>query len=343
MVSAVTIIKVLDPTLVGRPAFQRSRFSKGNRFCGGRWFWALADAAFPLTVRGNMRSRIGWYLPAVMLMGCFGFAQGAMNGAVLNGNWDLSVASDGILWGAPLSRPSRLALTLQSDGDRLLGSGSLQTRCPADGSGMGTAFFLAGEIAVDGTFTLTEIPVVGPWYNNSQRIVIRGSVPRRRSDEWRGHFAFQIPKRKGARCAGEMAGDFVAAPRPRIAGVYWGRFIFGGTAASVLLELEQGAGMFGSEAGPLSLSAKMKVMFPENPGEAPVTYEFDRSSSFVRGDELYLAFRDRDGAKVTAYCTRADGVGQKLQVFFHNLRAPESSPASSIGVRLGGVGVLSRE
>ena len=92
-------------------------------------------------------------LPVLVLIACFvSIAQELPKASTaLSGNWHLSGS-----FGFPVDGP-RLIVSLIVEGDKVMGGGDLHMVCEVDHAGLGTNFFLLGQIAADGTFTVTDL------------------------------------------------------------------------------------------------------------------------------------------------------------------------------------------
>src|SRR5215471_6271495 len=71
--------------------------------------------------------------------------------SALSGNWHLSGS-----FGYPVDGP-RLIVSLIVEGGKIIGGGDLHMVCEVEHAGLGTSFFLVGQIAADGSFTLTDL------------------------------------------------------------------------------------------------------------------------------------------------------------------------------------------
>ena len=115
------------------------------------------------------------YGPALVLVASVACsAQGDVDvkgASALAGNWHLMGG-----WGLPADGP-RLTISLEVNGNTVRGGGDLQTFCETDRSGSGNTFSLAGEVATDGSFVLTD-PGFAPGRSTIPKpISIIGTVP----------------------------------------------------------------------------------------------------------------------------------------------------------------------
>ena len=257
-------------------------------------------------------------------------AQGDVKGAsALAGNWHLMGG-----WGLPLDG-LRLTISLEVNGNTVRGGGDLQTFCQIDKSGSGTTFSLAGEVAADGSFVLTDPSFVPGRSTIPKPISIIGTVPEMASHQWSGKFYF--PAMGRSKCSAEMSGEFTATPLPALKGLYSGRInLADASTVGATMDVDQGPGV--------SVHAKLTLSnWSKYPADVPITYESE-SPSRVNGDELFLYFPVDRGTPITAIGRFTDETELKLQLVLSNLRAgPPGSALDYIGARLGGATLLTRQ
>jgi hypothetical protein len=100
----------------------------------------------------------------------------------LDGDW-IVVSS-----GAPNQNP-QLSISLFVEGSTIYGSGNGGAVCPTgSGAGLGTAVAFGGQIAADGSFTLSQLSTtVSPTWT------ITGTVPQSGSTSWNGTYTMVYP------------------------------------------------------------------------------------------------------------------------------------------------------
>jgi hypothetical protein len=259
----------------------------------------------------------------------------------LNGNWHLSGS-----FGSPVDGP-RLIVSLIVEGDKVMGGGDLQMVCEADHAGIGSNFFLLGQIAADGTFTVTDLETSGEGEGKKPHLIsISGKSPGPGEERWSGKYALRIFGK--GKCTDEITGNFVARRMPALKGTYSGTLVFQDrSTAMVRVDIEQGEltrlqsrSVIG---GRVSLNGKMTVRFPGSPAQAPVTLVADHSSSYLNGGEFCATFSADGVPKLRVFGSVPDATGQALSVMIYDLPPPDSSALNSIGVRLVGGGRLTRE
>lgn len=280
-------------------------------------------------------------LPVVVLIGSLVSIAQEMPKAptALSGNWHLSGS-----FGLPVDGP-RLIVSLIVEGGKVMGGGDLQMVCAVDHAGLGTNFFLLGQIAADGTFTLTDLDTfAGGEGEKLHAISISGRVPEA-ADQWSGKYTLRVFGK--TKCTNEITSDFVATRMPVLKGAYLGKLIFQDSlTASIKLEIEQGEltrlqAHSGAIGGRVSLHAKMTVTWGSST-QTPVTYVADPSSSYLNGGEFWATFA-REGEATRVVGSFSDASTHEISVMINGLRPPDSSPLNSIGVRLVGAGMLTRQ
>jgi hypothetical protein len=152
----------------------------------------------------------------------------------LNGNWELVVD--------PLDQVRIFGFLLRVEGDKIFGAMDFDLLCRrADGrrSGDGWQLKVQGEIAPDGSFTITnEYPLQLPVHTMS----VRGVVPAANADQWSGSFSISVIEgHRGTQCPAASR-DFVARRSQQANSAYSGEVKVEGTEekAWVTLELSPG-------------------------------------------------------------------------------------------------------
>jgi hypothetical protein len=213
-------------------------------------------------------------LPALFLVCCVCRGQ---DQSTLSGNWHLTGS-----WDHHVNDP-HFFLSLGVKGDRVFGSGDIQTQCA------GSVFLLHGRIASDGTFLLlaeTNNPGTG------SEISISGKVPEAGLAQWSGSFVVSHILEK---CPARVAGDFVATQVSPLKGVYSGTLLSKEQApVTVTVDINQGElvtfGDAGDLLGEVPLNATMTLNGSLFISETLTADASRPSSSRMQGDNWLLVF-----------------------------------------------------
>jgi hypothetical protein len=257
------------------------------------------------------------YLPSVFLVCCcVGRGQDQSS---LSGNWHLTGS-----WEHKAKNTTRFFLSLGVVGDKVFGSGDLQTKCT------GSAFLLHGRIASDGTFLLVA---EGNNPKTGREILVRGKIPDAGSTGWPGHFVVSHILDK---CPSRIEGDFVAAKVSPLKGVYSGTLLTRDRKPiTVTVDISQGE-LFtfddgNSFYGEVPLNATMTLNGSSFNSET-LTAEASRpSSSRMQGDNWLLSFPvDSEFSVLLA--------GEVTDATLNTLRATLSYPSKDFAA----TGILTR-
>jgi len=158
-------------------------------------------------------------LGAHFLTGCGGVpAALAVSGASLNGNWNI------VGNGAPASFPS-LSFALIVEGNQLYAQGNMDVGCdgpPGGQSGGGGGLYLTGQLAADGTFTLTEPAGTGLTLDgNPIQVVVTGTAAGSTAASWTGTYAMTTAA-DATGCIVNETGSFTATAFAPVTGTYSG-------------------------------------------------------------------------------------------------------------------------
>ena len=192
-------------------------------------------------------------LLTVALTGCGGSSTPAAPPTSLDGNWSLAGAR------TPATYPL-LAATLNIQGSQITGQGNLQVQCtpavtvglPSFPDEIGGSLPLSGQIAADGTFSMTS-PTIG-LAPNTYTVSLTGNSPTKSSpNAWTGSYTIYAsigPITSATPCMYSHSASFTAAPIAALAGTYIGpatNGLFGtgiGASAAFTLQVTQGPATF---------------------------------------------------------------------------------------------------
>ncbi len=224
----------------------------------------------------------------------------------LNGNWLLA----GQLAPFPQQQPGMsLSSALTVDGTTVYAAGFLQVQCSPT-SGFGETFSLQGQLAKDGTFTLTQPSTPDL---STEFISISGSIPAAAGASWSGMYHITPSgSANTANCTLTQAASFQASAIAPLTGTYGGpstRFPGSpnglGANVSLALNLNQGAALTGMSSsgssgiianGALPLAATLTVI-----GSSCFTSGTTGSlngSDFVAGGFFGMTLTMNDGSQM---------------------------------------------
>ena len=229
----------------------------------------------------------------------------------LTGNWLLA----GQL--APFPGPQAgmsLSSALVVNGTQVYAFGFLQVQCSA--GGFGTSFGLSGQIAADGTFTLTAPALPGAPIPTEQ-ISISGSQPPAAGANWSGNYSVTATSSANApSCTFTQTSAFTATALAPLTGVYGGpssRFAGSqnglGANVTFALNLDQGMELTGSPtllhptaagsiaATPLPLAATLTVT--GSPCFTSGSTTSRSSADFVGGSFFGVVLTMNDGSQMS--------------------------------------------
>ena len=250
----------------------------------------------------------------------------------LTGNWLLS----GQLSPFPGPTPGlSLSAAVFVSGQQVSAQGYLQDQCSAT-AGIGGTFFVSGQMADDGTFTLTTPSL--PLGSNSVQISIAGQAPDARSPSgWAGQYTITYPSGSpplGLPCAAAQNVAFTASPLPPLSATY----ISGenqafptspslGPNVSLSLSIEQGAPILNA----LTIPGENPLAADSSLGKIPLTGTVSVSGSpcftsgtaagppalgSVFGAFYSLHFTMNDGSQLLVYGTMIDNDVSSLHAIY---------------------------
>jgi hypothetical protein len=157
--------------------------------------------------------------------------------AALDGIWQIAGSR------TPIEFPA-ITLSIAVNGDTIYANGHLDVLCSNVEASSGIGFYVAGKIADDGTFILTNIESMSsPRFTH---VEIRGTVPSAGSANWAGSFAVMngttpIDESTPTVCAFSSSQDFVATAFPSMSGIWSGNIHIPslGTDLNVSAEIKQ--------------------------------------------------------------------------------------------------------
>lgn len=213
-------------------------------------------------------------LPALFLACC----SVGQDQSSLSGNWHLTGS-----WGHQPGDTTRFFLSLGVTGDRVFGSGDLQTQCA------GSAFLLHGRIASDGTFVLLaegNDPKMG------REISVHGKLPDAGLARWPGSF---VASHILDKCPARVEGDFVATRVSPLKGVYSGTLLTKDRKpVTVTVDINQGELVTFNDGdllyGEVPLNATMTLNGSSFNSETLTADTSLPSSSRMQGDNWLLSF-----------------------------------------------------
>ncbi len=248
-------------------------------------------------------------LLTVGLAGCGSSPTPAAPPTSLDGNWSLAGAR------TPATYPL-LAATLNVQGSQITGQGTLQVQCtPAAAAGLplfpeeiGGTLPLSGQIAADGTFTMTS-PTIG-LAPNTYSVSLSGNSPTKTSpNTWTGTYTIQASLGSiisTSPCIYSHSAGFTSLPIAPLAGTYTGpatNGLFGnglGASAAFTLQVTQGPATLISSlptsAYELPLGATIAVT--GSPCFASGTTVGALSTSQISGDTFAIDLVMNDGSQL---------------------------------------------
>jgi hypothetical protein len=191
----------------------------------------------------------------------------------------------------------QIALSLIVDGNQIAGRGLASAICPS-GSGGGGASAFSGEIAPDGTFTLTQLGA-----NAGIIFTVSGTAPPTGSSTWNGSYTINSTP-AFTECTINQTGSFAATKFTALNGTYAGTVpaLMGSTATgsvTVSIQMSQGEGVFNANAPgsyiPLSGTITVGGSSCVNHGTTVVT----PGGAVLDGPLVFMTFAMDDGSQVT--------------------------------------------
>jgi hypothetical protein len=244
------------------------------------------------------------YLVAVVFVCCF--TCGAQDSTAINGNWHLTGS-----WNSRLESP-QLILSLGMARDKLLGMGSFQFNCP-NNVGLGITLVLAGQIAADGAFLLTEPQLAKS--NDSVTMTISGKIPDPASGQWSGTYSFTKETKHG-KCS--TADNFVATKLPPLSGVFSGTLrLLDRSEVAVTVDISQGELVtFETPTGTLGRVPLQATMTLSGSDKFPSKrLNTDTSvANRVQGNGFFLQFPANNGERISLGGDYIDASVQNLRV-----------------------------
>jgi len=173
------------------------------------------------------------FVSALLVTSCGGNSQNSYTS--LEGNWHLAGGE------APSQYPL-LTLAIGVSGNMVYGSGDVGVNCSSGDAAIGSSFTVTGQIASDGTFTLTNVPTNSAFPLNTIQVVIRGKVPAKGATTWAGNFTITNAATETT-CTFDVSSNFAAVLYPPVNGTYAGTLTGRGfdSGITVATSITQGA------------------------------------------------------------------------------------------------------
>jgi hypothetical protein len=228
------------------------------------------------------------------LAGCGGPSASGVSSsaqAALTGNWNI------VGTGQFPSVPS-LSLAIFVNGNQITAQGQELIGCATGGAGGGLS--LAGQIASDGTFQLTQTTGTTLTLGGSVvQVAVSGSVPVNGAANWSGKYSITVTPTSG--CIASQSGAFTATAIPEFSGTYTGQLVqasAGSTGVSASVSVMQGE----------PTAAPIQVV-PSSQSYLPLTGTITVSgvSCFSHGTMTSNTINFIDGTRVTMNFTMDDG------------------------------------
>jgi len=226
--------------------------------------------------------------------------QQAPNYAALQGNWYL-FGQNSFASGDSTSA-SYIGLAIGVSGNTIYASGDASVNCSQPGSGIGGGISAIGEIAADGTFTLTDTSNT----LNSIQYTIRGTVPLNGSATWQGTYSlFNSASTIG--CTFNQSGEFTATAYAAFRGNYTGTLAGPHNGGPVVFQVSQGepsfsfVGPFNSPVFSIPLSGTITVS-----GSPCFTSGTFTNTGSISGDSFNISISMNDGSTLRAFGWLAD-------------------------------------
>ena len=254
----------------------------------------------------------------------------------LTGDWLLAgpLLPFGVLLPGPITTP-QLSLTadLFVSGNEVSAEGYMQVQCSAD-NGFGGTFFVFGEMADNGTFTLTNPGVAV--FSKSVQISISGQAPNAASPSgWAGQYTVTYPSGSASTaCGSTQSASFTATPIPSLSGTYTGAAsqasstVDGiGAGASLSLSLVQGAPILNAEtvpgANPVSPESSVgqiplsgTITVTGSPCFVSGTVTSTRALNLLIGSYYQIQFTMNDGSQLFLNGALIDSTASSLNTFY---------------------------
>jgi len=264
-----------------------------------------------------MQARTLYLLPLLLSSLCFvSCTQNAPKDySTLNGNWHLA-GEQGTTPG-PLLQSPLLTFAMGVDGNTVYANGNVGVTCSGGSSGIGGGMSLAGQIAPDGTFVLSNSSAPA----DTIQLTIKGKVPAHGESTWAGSYTMANATPPTG-CTFSNASNFTATAYPPLNGTYSGAITGPKLGAGITVTTEIFQGEFTSEPSPSSLatyftplSATITVNGSSTLTSGTTTSsQLTAGSSSIRGNSFVLHFLMNDGSTMYLDGWFTDSSESTLQV-----------------------------
>ena len=252
--------------------------------------------------------------------------------AAIDGNWHIA-GTEGTFGVLPAQSPL-LTFAIGMIGNNIYASGDAGVNC-SNGGAIGGSMSLAGQIASDGTFLLSNsaVPL------DSIQIAIKGTIPAEGATTWSGSYTVTNAASETS-CSFNVSSDFVADLYPSLSGTYSGTLTGSGLGSGITVttQITQGAFTSAVVSPTVSptfftpLSATITVSGPPSLSSGTTTSsQIPVESNRVTGDLFALTYLMNDGSKLDLSGSITDSAGTSLKVI--------ATPFSGIN----GSGILTRQ
>ncbi|MBB5343395.1 hypothetical protein HDF10_001370 [Edaphobacter lichenicola] len=212
----------------------------------------------------------------------------------LDGNWQLAGSRSA-------KQFPQLSMSLLVNGSQILAAGSMDTQCTGSFFTAGGGFSLAGTIAGDGTFQLTDAfpPPSTPPLPGLVHISIQGRVPRQGDLSWTGSYTLSNGGTNST-CGVNQAGSFQAVSLPPVSGTYVGSVSGNASSSKVSIQIAQQPAV--ERTTPTHSTFYVPLNGTITIQNAACSMQGKTSSpsflSLLSGDQLILQFTMDDGSTV---------------------------------------------